>query len=167
MLPWIWFRLCTSQLDWANNVFSLSQSFEIQDGSQQNNPRTLDDCCFRLCDVTLCVSSNQRQRPKFGRSTQTSERFCVRPSSPLLPLPLPLPLPLGRPDTQVILKLHPVSLTRNEIGWVLTYNMFWDSLCNLPTGRFAVQERPYLGTNSKNLETNPHNNDHSLLRMQI
>ena len=64
-----------------------------------------DNFCFRRCDVTFCVSSNQRQRPKFGRSTQTSERF----SFPLLPIPLPLPspspLPLGRPDTQAS-RLH-------------------------------------------------------------
>ena len=56
-----------------------------------------DNFCFRRCDVTCCVSSNQRQRPKSGRSTQTSERFCVRPSFPLHPLPLPLPLPLPFP----------------------------------------------------------------------
>ena len=32
-----------------------------------------DNFCFRRCNVTFCVSSNQRQRPKFGRSTQTSK----------------------------------------------------------------------------------------------
>ena len=68
-----------------------------------------DNFCFRGCDVTFCVSSNQRQRPKFGRSTQISERFCVRPSFPLLhfpsPSPSPSPLPLGRPDTQARVRL--------------------------------------------------------------
>ena len=66
--------------------------------NKNSNPHTLDNFCFRRCDVTLCVSSNWRQCPKFGRSTQTSERFCVRPSSRLPPYS---PLPLGRPDTQV------------------------------------------------------------------
>ena len=52
-----------------------------------------DNFCLRRCDVTFCVSSNQRQHPNFGRSTQASEGFVSG-------LPLPFPLPLGRPDTQ-------------------------------------------------------------------
>ena len=101
VLPWIWFWLCTSQLYWANNVSSLSQSFEIQDGSQQNNPRTLDNFCFRRCDVILCVSSNQRQTSEI-RTFDTDFRKVLYQAflDPLLFSPSPSPLPLGRPDTQ-------------------------------------------------------------------
>ena len=84
----------SSQLDWANNVISLSQSFKIQDGSQQNNPHTLDNFLFPavwrnpLCFVQSAPTSEIRT------FDTDSERFCVTSGLPLLFSPSPSPLPL-------------------------------------------------------------------------
>ena len=84
----------SSQLDWANNVISLSQSFKIQDGSQENNPRTLDNFLFPavwrnpLCFVQSAPTSEIRT------FDTDSERFCVTSGLPLLFSPSPSPLPL-------------------------------------------------------------------------